>query len=160
MSSLVPGSHATDPSAEPQNMVDLAQQVRLGLINSMTMNGNQLPTDPDSVKLLLAVLDGSDRSEINRMKIKADEKSGEADRQTALMLNQMFDERSRRLGGRNPFEVPGSVTIDQNYTPPAPDVSALPTVVPIPGQTDRGRRIESYDEFITRTGADTNGGGQ
>lgn len=131
------------------DMVQFAQQIRLDIVNAMTMNGNQVPTVPDDVKLLLNVLKDSDHSEISRAKIKADQRGGEEDRKTALLLAEMAIQRAQRNNNRNPFE---AATIDVTVSIPAPNVNELPPVNPTSGQTQRGHQIEGYDQFIARTG--------
>jgi hypothetical protein len=127
------------------SILDLTQGVRLRIIDSLAPVNTPLTTDPDSLRVLLQTLDGADRTELSKMKIKADSKSGDDDRKTALMLAKMAEDRMAKYGNANMFmDVSGSGNI------PEPDLSLLPAVTISPGLTDRGHHIEGYDDFVGR----------
>lgn len=142
---------AVQPVDQADNYIDAAQNLRWDIISKLTTNGNRIDTDKDSVELLLRVLADSDRSEISRMKIKADQKNGEDDRKVAMALAQASVERQRMLGNRNPFEAIDITPVNNNI--PTVDVKALPDIEVSEGLMARGHNIEGYDEFINRVGA-------
>ena len=129
----------------PVPILDVTEAVRRRIIDALAPANSSLPTDPETLRVLLQTVDGADRTELSKQKIKADSKSGDDDRKTALMLAKMAEDRMARLGNVNIF-AGGNGTAPI----PEPDLTLLPTVAITPGLTERGPVIEGYDEFVSR----------
>lgn len=108
------------------------------LIVSKLMSNDKIPEDRTEASILLAALDGLDRSAISRKRIASDNKNAQANGAVAKMISDML----MQVNNNRP------VTIDENREIPVlgNDVP-LPTI--LPGELDIGTRTISYSAIIS-----------
>ncbi len=119
------------------------QRVRRQLIEEMISNG--MPADKADRMVLLAALDGMDRTSIANKKIGSQERQGAADRQAAILIAEMT--RRFSLEG-SPLEAAnhrGDIIEERAIQL---DTSRLPPLVLAPGETDVGISTRNYEEFM------------
>lgn len=128
------------------------QGVRKLVIGTLTKNGTEVPSDKSDRALLIAAVDGMDRTAIQNKKIGSNEKQGAADRQAALLIAKM----TKGFGGASPFErEPIEGTAER--VAPVLDMTGLPELELAPGETAVGIASRNYQEFMSDGAGDTGG---
>ena len=126
-------------------VLQFTQSKRKLIVDAVMING-QVPADNKERYVLLMALSDMDKQAVNIKKIGAKERSGEADRQAAMVIARM----NTQLDGRDPFKrqpIEGSFT---RVSAPVLDDSSLPALELAPGETEIGISHENYDSFIAR----------
>lgn len=129
--------------------MEFTQGVRKMFIRQLTDNGVKLPDDKGEKALLLAALDGMDRTALANKKIGSTEKQGAADRQAALIIAQIAN--SGVNGKANPFErdvIDGECTRTDVLEL---DESGLEMLTLAPGETGIGIEGRNFDQFMRDT---------
>lgn len=114
------------------------QGLRVRALNAI-VEGDKIPTDPDSIQALTKIADGIDRQVLTLKRLAADETNGQKDRDTALLISAMSNKLARE---GNPFFKPGGRILDS--------AGQLPDIQVVEGQMDIGRSTETYGEFVGR----------
>lgn len=114
------------------------QGVRLTVVDQL-MDQGKIPVTQEDRELLLKVIDGLDKQAINKKRIKADNKIGDAAQQAAAALAIM----SQRLAGVDPFKATNSSSGPERV----PDKFAKGEIVVVPGELDMGSDTRTYEEF-------------
>lgn len=147
---LVPNTGAPAAPMTDEEALDFTQGQRKKLVDALTANGT--PTDSEVASTLLKTLDGMDRQALTKMKIKSDEKSANnSDAMAAAVIAGVF----AKLKGKNPYEreiLEGEVV---QQAAPTPDLSKLPAVELVPGETDIGTSDLTYEAFTSGQGKKT-----
>ena len=124
----------------------MARNMRLKIAQSMMPNG-KVPDDPKILSLMLANIDGIERSALGRKRIKTDDKTNDVNgKLIALGANILQSMR----GGKSiqPVEVldiPEAVRL----VPTLPDTEEINNFGP--GEKSIGTANDNYDNFIRRT---------
>lgn len=125
------------PLSEDQALA-FTQGHRRAVVRELTRNC-ALPSDADERKLLLAALDGMDRTTLTVKRIKSDEKVGGemagAAGAVANLLSQLSSRSNKRTAG-----------IEGSDQPPALD-RTVPDPTLVPGETDVNPGQLTYDSF-------------
>ena len=147
MSELSPTPSAAydDPDALPTQLeerLEITQKMRMKMVNILTEDGNRIPTDADSAKLVLQALNDMDRTTLGTMKQKTDDNKAASDQILARALLKLGEHQ-------------GSRSLLRSDTPVAPrvervDDSLLPEISVVPGEMDVGTQNISYGELAGR----------
>lgn len=124
------------------------QSMRKKFIKDLTDNGNKIPDDKGDKALLLAALDGMDRTALANKKIGAQERQGAEDRNAALIIAKIASQGFN--GTTNPFERPvieGEVIRNDLEL----DDSDLPPLELAPGETGIGLETRNFEQFMRDT---------
>lgn len=119
------------------------QGLRLDVIRNMTEKG--IPTDKESIDVILRAAADMDRAALGNKRIKTDDKNAAADRLAASAIAKMYSQ----LGNGDPFAV-GNV--GTGGKPAHPDV-LVDGVKPMEGEMEIGVSSETYDQFQQRVEA-------
>ncbi len=109
-------SDLTKPLTEDE-VILYTRQKRMQLANDLTQQG--APKDKDSQCVLLATLDGLDRSALGRLKIKAEERANANNASAAALIAQVLNEI-------------GSTKIYEFQTTVIREIPRLPDSIPKP----------------------------
>lgn len=125
------------------------QEIRNKIIDSLMRDDKGMtavPTDGDSLSVLMEVMRDADRTELSLLKITSDNKNSESDREIALAMAAITASRKQ-----NPFEATDLSVIEGELdTRGLANDSLLPEIMLTPGVTEIGISEESYDEFNAR----------
>lgn len=128
------------------NILGYTHSVRKGIVVALMPNG-QLPSDPANTKIVLAALDGMDRSALTRKRIKTDEKKIDSDAAAAELISKVLIAAGSSGNKRN-------LPITQRALP------VLGTDVPEPllveGETSTNAPVQNYDSFVSKIAASEN----
>ena len=119
-------------------LLEYTQGLRVKTLNQI-VEGDKVPTDPDSIMAITKMMDGIDRQVLTLKRLAADENNSAKDRDTAVMIANMSNKLAR---GGNPFFKPGERVLDS--------AGRLPEITVVEGQMDTGRVTETYSDFIER----------
>lgn len=139
---LAVGSEMILPEGN-EGRLELSQQMRVKLLNSLTQQGTRIPTDGESAKLVLQVLNDMDKTTLGVMKQKSDDSAAQRDQIIAMAMMEM----NKRLGGRSMLRVDDAATRAREV---AVDDALLPEVLPAPGEMDIGAHNITYRELADR----------
>lgn len=121
--------------AQEEQDLNRTRQVRSDIINEFTKDGVKV-TDLESTKVLLTVLNDSDKSSLGRMKIKSEDKNNATNSNTASIIASFLTKVSAGAG------------FNGTSTASIPELPAdIPAPVILPGETDIGVRNTNFDEF-------------
>lgn len=119
------------------------QGLRLDIIRSMTEKG--VPTDKESIDIILRTAADMDRAALGNKRIKTDDKNAAADRLAASAIAKMYSQ----LGNGDPF---AAREVGPGGKPEHPPV-LIEGVKPMDGEMDVGISSETYDQFQQRVDA-------
>lgn len=120
-------------SDEDKGRIEFTLKTRQDIIRSLMPNG-QLPKDPNDRSVILASLDGMDRTVLSKAKIKSDDNASKGQAEVAKsMAELLLRVDSRRTGNR---------TIDVE------DGVVLPAVTLVEGETFIGVQPVKYNEIM------------
>lgn len=127
--------------ANDDSVLDYSQRQRKKLIDDLTRKG--MPADKDSQQVLLTALAGMDKVAISKKRLKVEEGTKDAAQQGMELAMLVL----KQIKGTNPhLAQPNQPNPNANGVKepvlPAPDL--------VPGQTNIGHEIETYEEFSTR----------
>lgn len=117
----------------PENIVQMTQMVRTGILRKITDHGTRLPTDEDGVKLTLNILRDMDHTALTTSKLQIDEKKANAAGQVAAIADSILSKMN--IGG----------TIVKNNIEESLE---LPEVDLIEGEIDQGELSLNPDEWL------------
>lgn len=120
-------------------VLERTQAIRMRLLDALTA-GENIPTDKDTVSLILQTTADADRAALGNKRIKSDDKNADADRLAAKAIASIYN----KVGNTNPFEVP--VGESTTRVPEHPE-TLLEGVEPKPGELDQGVSTLSFDSF-------------
>ncbi|HWT40108.1 MAG TPA: hypothetical protein VN081_02450 [Dongiaceae bacterium] len=144
---LVPNTGVAPTPMSDEEALDFTQRHRKDLVDVLTANG--APTDGEVANVLLKTLDGMDRQALTKMKIKSDERTNDnSDKLAASVIAGVF----AQLKGKNPYEkevIEGQLL---ERAAPAVDLSKLPAIELVPGETDIGTSDLTYESFTASQG--------
>lgn len=121
-------------------VLERTQALRLRLLDRLVGDG-EVPTDKDTVQLILQTAADADRAALGNKRIKTEDKNAEADRLASKVIATIYS----RVGNTNPFEVP--VGDHVSTSAPAHPETLLDGVVPVPGELDQGISNMTFDTF-------------
>lgn len=119
------------------------QRVKGRLLHKLVTSENGLPTDKDSVELILKVADSMDKTTVAKKRLAVDEKSGN----DAISILNAIAQSIQTSGGHNPFLRQEGTPIPANQ-----DIGELKSFdgVHAKGEGEIGVIIETSDKFIPR----------
>lgn len=112
---------------------------RQDLVEYLTQNG--APKCKEDQVVLLASLDGLDRSALSRMKIQAEQENAAMGASAAAMVAAVLSQ----VGTRNIYQVEGGVDREAPKLP-----AEIPDPVVVEGELDTGTQNLDYDSFIKK----------
>ena len=135
-----------DPFKDFETLVNNAgvtvqtQQIRFKAINELIEEyDGELPTDKDGRSYLLSLLDSTDRTAIQLMRLESKEREGDKDREVAMMTSKLLAEIKN-----NPFEIDGAVAVDMDHM----DSEPLGSYDLVPGEMEIGVQSITYEEIM------------
>lgn len=135
-------SHVTVDVTNEDEVLRHTQGLRLNVISSMTEKG--IPTDKESVDIILRAAADMDRAALGNKRIKTDDKNAAADRLAASAIAKMYSQ----LGNGDPF---ASKPVGDGGKPEHPH-TLIDDVKPMDGELDVGISSETYQQFQQRIG--------
>ncbi len=131
----------SDTQLDPSQMTEddvlvYTRGKRMALATELTKNG--IPTERDTASLLLNTLDGLDRSSLNRLKIKAEEKANKNNENAAAIIAQMLG----KIDSRTLYQMPG---VERKDIPSLP--SHIPTPEIVEGELDTNPQQIDFETF-------------
>lgn len=120
-------------SIEDQQRIEFTLKTRQDIVRSLMPNG-QLPKDPNDRSVILASLDGMDRTVLSKAKIKSDDNASKGQAETAKIMAEML----LRVDSRKP----ASRTVDVE------DAVVLPEITLVEGETFIGVQPVKYNEIM------------
>lgn len=126
---------------QEQQDIQFVRNKRKQIVTGLMSSG--VPQDPKLLALTLTALTDMDRTAVQRMRIKTDEKKNDNDSATAGIMAQILNKISANTG----MQVPGT------DTPPGPK---LPDTVDLSGVTQdvmrQGLSTATYETFVKEQG--------
>lgn len=120
-------------SDEDKKLIEFTLRTRQGIVKSLMPNG-QLPKDPNDRSVILASLDGMDRTVLSKAKIKSDDAASKGQAEIAkTMAKMLLQVDSRRNVAR---------TVDVEAT------TVLPDITLVEGETYIGVQPVKYKEIM------------
>lgn len=131
-----------------EELLRLTQLRRLGVVNAMLTPGPEHEhIDAKVAKVALSALDGIDKQILSLRRLEVDNKSADTDRQMALLLSQVANQRMREAG--NPFKVAeGEVVNPTRSLAPPPEIVGEFEFQPEEMQVKRSDG--NYHDFMAR----------
>ena len=121
------------------DLIDLSQKLRIGVINCLTKNGTEMPADPDERIELLEAAKAMGALAVSRKRIKADEKINDDVASARSFFASIFSSQAELLESAKR----GTIRAER--------VEELPNdFTPIEGQDEINPRQETYEEFMSR----------
>lgn len=121
------------------DLIDLSQKLRIGVINCLTKNGTEMPADPDERVELLEAAKAMGTLAVSRKRIKADEKINDDVASARSFFASIFSSQAELLESAKR----GTIRAER--------VEELPNdFTPIEGQDEINPRQETYEEFMSR----------
>lgn len=133
---------SNERSIKPADIIEHTQRMRLQIVDKLTDNGLELPTDPKDLGTLSMVLRDLDAAALTTRKLDVEEKAVDVASKASANVAAVL----RSLGGGNPFKHEQPVI--EGRTVPIPDEDSLPVVVTVPGHTKQGMDELVYEEFV------------
>jgi hypothetical protein len=123
------------------------QGLRNRILDTLTNDGEKIPTDPDSIRLLMEVMADADRTSLSKLKITSDDANASENRLAALTMARL----GKHMGSNNPFEVELNPLEHQGEDSRATaNSNLLPDIVVVPGNCDIGTSTETFDTFMAK----------
>lgn len=126
---------------EDDEIFRYTQGLRQRVVEQLTNQNQQIPSDEKQVNLLLRTLSEMDNTVIQKKRLKIDEKASEL---TATMIEAAAKRLHREL-----YQQPVAV-IEGVVQPPKLDESILPPLELVEGETEIGYQTDTYDNFMKR----------
>lgn len=117
----------------PENIVNMTQIVRTGILRKMTDHGTRLPTDEDELKMTLTLLKDMDHTALTTSKLNIEEKRANSAGQVAAVADAILAKMT--LGAAN-------VKSDIESTIDLPEVDLLD------GELDQGEKSLNPDTWL------------
>lgn len=132
---------STESTLNDTEVLSFTRNLRVRLVNKLTTDGTNLPTDEKAVGALNQTLNDMDRQALVLMRMQQDKKTSDMDRQAAILIQTLND----KTGNTNPF-----IAATADYEKPELDfdTAQLPQITLLPGETDTGIIEETYDDFM------------
>ena len=130
---------AQTPFTTEDDVLAYTRARRKDLADHLTSHG--APKNKEDQQVLLATLDGLDRSALGRLKIKADEKANAGMAGSAALIAKVLSE----IGNRNIYQFEGDFTRE---------VPVLDSSIPVPdvveGELETNPQQTNYEEFMKK----------
>lgn len=123
------------------DLIKQTQGIRRQLLDSIVKEG--LPTDKDSVAILLEIMKDTDRTALGNKRITSADKNASQDREVQKATAEVL----RNLNNRDPFRRPAPADAERF------DENALPDIDVKPGETAIGMQDENHKDFMGRMDA-------
>lgn len=124
-------------------LLDMTQTIRTGIVRNLTKGNQEVPEDPKEVGILLEVMKDIDRTALAKTKIASDVAKGNQDREAMLLMAKIAAKTSVK---DNPMRSLTPVdNVEQTFDPrqlPAPNF--------VKGEMEVGVEVENFDSFIER----------
>lgn len=127
---------------DDDEILAFTQRTRRNLVDRLTEDGKNIPTDKDGAGVLLAALGDMDKVALGKKRLKADQNIGDSTKQAAAIIAAVFEQTA---GKANPFK--GGNSSDEIRVPKHPDV--LTDIELVPGELDQGSHDLNYNDFMT-----------
>lgn len=127
-----------------QEILDFTRNKRKDLVDFLAKDG--APKSKEEQQILLAALDGLDRSALGQMKIKSEQELANLGGSASALIASVL----MKIGTNNPFHhARASIEFDASIEAPVlPDTIPPPEI--IDGETHIGQVNLEYDQFITQ----------
>lgn len=132
----------TNDELDDDEVLAFTQRTRRNLVDRLTDDGRNIPTDKDGAGVLLAALGDMDKVAMGKKRLKADQNLGDATKQAAAIIAAVFEQTA---GKANPFK--GKQPTDEVVVPKHPDV--LTDIELVPGELDQGNHDLNYNDFMS-----------
>ena len=127
---------------DDDEILAFTQRTRRNLVDRLTEDGKNIPTDKDGAGVLLAALGDMDKVAMGKKRLRVDQNIGDATKQAAAVIAAVFEQTA---GKANPFK--GTQTSDEIRVPKHPEV--LTDIELVPGELDQGSHDLNYNDFMT-----------
>lgn len=131
----------TNVRLSDDQVIDYTQRVRKSLVAEILKEG--FPTENTDRQTLLHALADMDRTAIQNKKIGSEDAKADADRVAALAIARINQQMGSVIPGERPV-------IEGQYTKLEGDITLIPNIEVVPGETDIGISDDTYDEFTGR----------
>ena len=132
----------TNDELDDDEVLAFTQRTRRNLVDRLTDEGRNIPTDKDGAGVLLAALGDMDKVAMGKKRLKADQNLGDATKQAAAIIAAVFDQTA---GKANPFKT--QQPTNEVVVPKHPDV--LTDIELVPGELDQGNHDLNYNDFMS-----------
>lgn len=122
-------------------IIDYTQRVRKSFVGDMLKDG--FPTENSDRQVLLSALADMDRVAIQNKKIGSDDAKADADRIAALAIARITQQMGSTIPGERPV-------IEGSFKEVVGDITLIPAIDVVPGETDIGISDDTYDDFTGR----------
>ena len=120
--------------------IALTQNVRERIVQRLTENGT-IPNTQEDRGLLMAALDGMDRTSLGRMKIKVEDKAATAQAQASSMVADILNNLTSK-------SISNTIAPQERSAPKLPE--HIQVTNPVAGEMSIGTQAQSYSEFMAR----------